>query len=170
MTQDLLLGAALSSVIEAAINRAIELDPVGCARRRQLAARTLKIESTDPELSLCLLFDEERLRVEQDPELTHQADATVRGTLTALVRDFTRGTRDRDEETEVLIDGDVEFAHTVKQLFRELEPDFEEALASMIGDRSANIMGGVIREGIKLTRNALEALVRRRGGDDDGAP
>lgn len=165
MTQDLLLGAALSSVIETAINRAVELDPVGAARRRQLAARTLRIESTNPELSLCLLFDEERVRVEQDPELMHHADAVVRGTLRALVREFSH-----DEETEVVIEGDVELAHAAKQLFRELEPDFEEALASVIGDRSANIVGGAVREGIKLTRNAIDALVKPRGGDGDGAP
>lgn len=160
-----MLGAAVSSAMEAAINRAIELDPVGAARRRRLAARTLRIESTTPEFSLCLLFGDERVRVEQDPELTHHADAIVRGPLSALIRDFTR-----DEESEVVIDGDVALAHEAKRLFRELEPDFEEALASIIGDRSANVVGGVIREGIKLGRDALDALVRPRAGDDDGAP
>jgi ubiquinone biosynthesis protein UbiJ len=162
VSQDLVLGAALSAAIETAINRAIELDPVGAARRRQLDGRHVRIESTAPELTLCLSFGEARVRVEHDAKRSHPADAIVRGPLTALVRDF-----GRDDEAEVTIDGDVNLAHAAKRLFKELEPDFEEAIASLVGDRAANILGGVIREGAKLTRGAINALV---GGDKDGAP
>jgi ubiquinone biosynthesis protein UbiJ len=165
MNHDLLLGSAVSAAIEAAINRAIELDPVGGARRRELEGSVLRIEPSDLGFSLCLVFEAGRIRVEQDPEALRTADAVVRGPLAAIVRDL-----GRDAETEVVIEGDIELAHAAKQLFTELEPDLEEALASLIGDRGANIVGGAVREGVKLTRAAIDALVRSRPGDDDGAP
>ncbi len=165
MSQDLLLASAVSAAIEMAINRAIELDPLGGVSRRQLEGRTLRIEPSDLGFSLCLVFGAGHIRVEQDPERSRNADAVVRGPLAAIVRDLGRET-----ETEVVIDGDIDFAHAAKQLFTELEPDFDEALASFIGDRGANIVGGAVREGIKLTRGAIAALVRSRAGDDDGAP
>jgi ubiquinone biosynthesis protein UbiJ len=147
-------------IVEAALNRLLDVDPDTPARLRPLAGRTLLVEVTDLGVSVWAAFTEEGLRLapadENDAQPTASVHASVAGLMTLVT---SRGRRSRD----VSFHGDVGVIQEARQLFSELDLDWEEQLAAITGDVLAHRIGESVRGAQDWAKRSGDTFLRNLG-------
>lgn len=150
------LLAAISAIIETALNRALELDPAG--RRSLVGALTgpVQLDITAP-VPLTYTLDQagDRVRVSsQTPELPALRISGRPLAFAALAvgddRVFTDGRLD--------VDGDTGLAHQLQRAINQLDPDWEAAIARHIGDVPAHFLGKRLRGAVTWSREAVRSM------------
>ncbi len=152
--------------LEAALNRAVALDPDTRDALQPLDGRSvvLALEAAETPLAMRLQVDGERLRVgpvdaEQTPDLAVRS--TLGGVLsfgmqTLLPRLL--GKRDDDEAAmpvgRMRIEGDAELARRLQRLAERFDPDWQQPFTAVFGD--------VI--GVQIANGLAAALRQARGG------
>lgn len=154
-------GGALA-LMERAINRALRLDPDSGLRLRPLVGRRLDVCLSDPAMTVVVRFEDDGLRLEPvfDGSRDMAADATLRasaGGLLALA--LSRGRRSRD----VSFEGDVGVIQEVRQLFAELDLDWEEQVSRLAGDHFAHQLGEAVRGGSGHVRRSAARVLANTG-------
>ncbi len=133
----LLVAALLARTAQGALAAALRADPASAARLHAAAAsgeRTLRIETTTPiapdvrAVTLAVTSDGVGLRVE-DPS---PADATLAGPTSALLA-LMRDPAQLDAGTDIVCEGDREFALHVLVCLRALRPDPLLPLTELLG-------------------------------------
>ncbi len=150
------LLAALTGVIESALNHALELDPAG--RRDLLAALdgAVQIELTAPlALSVTLEGGAERVRVSSQP--VESPALIIRGRPIAFAALATGDDRVIGDG-RLTVQGDTALAHQLQRSLNRLSPDWEAALARHLGDVPAHFLGQRVRAAVKWSRHAFAAL------------
>jgi ubiquinone biosynthesis protein UbiJ len=150
------LLAALTGVIESALNHALELDPAG--RRDLLAALdgAVQIELTAPlALSVTLEGGAERVRVSSQP--VESPALIIRGRPIAFAALATGDDRVIGDG-RLTVQGDTALAHQLQRALNRLSPDWEAALARHLGDVPAHFLGQRVRAAVKWSRHAFAAL------------
>lgn len=150
------LLAALTGVIESALNHALELDPAG--RRDLLAALdgAVQIELTVPlALSVTLEGGAERVRVSSQP--VESPALIIRGRPIAFAALATGDDRVIGDG-RLTVQGDTALAHQLQRALNRLSPDWEAALARHLGDVPAHFLGQRVRAAVKWSRHAFAAL------------
>ena len=150
------LLAALTGVIESALNHALELDPAG--RRDLLAALdgAVQIELTAPlALSVTLEGGAERVRVSSQP--VESPALIIRGRPIAVAALATGDDRVIGDG-RLTVQGDTALAHQLQRALNRLSPDWEAALARHLGDVPAHFLGQRVRAAVKWSRHAFAAL------------
>jgi ubiquinone biosynthesis protein UbiJ len=145
------------ATLESALNRVIELDPTMTPRLSELQGRSVGLVVAGTDLALTLYPGPWGfyLRAGLDPA----ADAVIRGTPLALIRLGASDEATRELFAgEVRIDGDVRLGTRMRQLFTQLEIDWEEQLAGLLGDVVAHQLGRRLRELSAWRRRSGEAL------------
>ena len=164
--------------LEAALNRAVALDPDTRDALQPLDGRSvvLALEAAETPLAMRLQVDGERLRVgpvdaEQTPDLAVRS--TLGGVLsfgmqTLLPRLL--GKRDDDEAAmpvgRMRIEGDAELARRLQRLAERFDPDWQQPFTAVFGDvigvQIANALAAALRQarvgGQKFAETAAEYL------------
>ncbi|MEX1082445.1 MAG: SCP2 sterol-binding domain-containing protein [Halofilum sp. (in: g-proteobacteria)] len=147
-----------AATLNPALDTALGLDPEARARVQRLQGAVLGIHVTGLEWLLYAVPEEERVRLQaQDP--LEAPSAWISGPPASLAMLATReGTRALFSG-QLYVAGDVAVAKAYKRLFDTLDPDWEEALASAVGDIPAHEAGRVMRG---LRAWARRAVLHRR--------
>ena len=164
------LKPAAGRVLEAALNRAVALDPDTREALRALDGRRIELALQSPPLALQLRVEGERLVVgpvakEGEPDLS------VRSTLGALLGQLPGllGAR-RDEAPPIggmRISGDADLARRLQRLAERFDPDWQQPFVAVFGDvlgvQVANGLAGALKQartlGSELAGNAAEYVV-----------
>lgn len=143
------LESAALSRLQSLINGALDLDPGSKQSLRDMAGKVLAIQSTFPPKSLCIaVCADGHLRLPRD-DTGEPADLTLTGTPVALAALFVQASRRTSlADTGVTIDGDQELLHQLSAILRELDLDWEQALAGVIGDAAAHIAASGVRRAL----------------------
>lgn len=164
------LKPAAGRVLEAALNRAVALDPDTREALRALDGRRIELALQSPPLALQLRVDGERLVV-GPVEKDNEPDLSVRSTLAALLGQLPAllGSR-RDEAPPIggmRISGDADLARRLQRLAERFDPDWQQPFAAVFGDvlgvQIANACADALRQarvaGAGLAESAAEYVV-----------
>ena len=143
--------------LEAALNRALALDPATLDALRMLDGQRVTVAVERPQLALQVTVVGDRLvvgPVENDSE----PHLSVRSTLSALVAQlpmFRRG--DAPPVGRLRVAGDAELARRLQRLAGQFDPDWQRPFAAVFGDvmgvQIANAMAGALRQARDLSRD-----------------
>jgi ubiquinone biosynthesis accessory factor UbiJ len=164
--------------LEAALNRAVALDPDTRDALQALDGRSvvLALDSAEAPLALRLLVDGEKLRVGPvDPE--QSPDLAVRSTLGGMLSFGMQsllprmlGKRDDDGDAvpvgRMRIEGDADLARRLQRLAERFDPDWQQPFTAVFGDvlgvQIANGVAAALRQarvgGQKFAETAAEYL------------
>ncbi|MEP4467438.1 ubiquinone biosynthesis accessory factor UbiJ [Marinobacter alexandrii] len=150
------LLAAVTAIIEGALNQALELDPAG--RRALLTALNapVRVTITAPlPLAYTLHTTGSRVQVSSQPPETPGLE--IQGKPIALAA-LALGDDRVFSDGRLQVEGDTALAHQLQRALNQLNPDWEAAMARHIGDVPAHFLGQRVRGAVKWSRNAFQAL------------
>ncbi|HET8819370.1 MAG TPA: SCP2 sterol-binding domain-containing protein [Xanthomonadaceae bacterium] len=150
--------------LEAALNRALALDPETRDALARLDGRRVALRVAQPPLALQVTVEGDRLRVGPvDGE--RAADLDVRGTLAGLVSQlpmFRRGD-DGPPVGTMRIEGDADLARRLQRLAERFDPDWHAPFVAVFGDvlgvQVAKVMAGALRQARAGARDLAETTV-----------
>lgn len=143
MSEVWLLPTAVLAALEAALNRALALDPETAGRLAELEGRVIAIELRGLEQTLYLLPTVDGVRLFGHYEA--EPDTTLSGTPFALARVGMGPAGAGLFSGEVTLRGDTELGQRVKAILGGMEIDWEEHLARYSGDIVAHQVGNLFR-------------------------
>jgi ubiquinone biosynthesis protein UbiJ len=150
--------------LEAALNRALALDPETRAGLAPLSGKRVTMSLASPPLALQIRVDGERLSVgpvENDGE----PDLAVRSTIGALLAQLPFLRRDDEAPVGKLhVSGDADLARRLQRLAENFDPDWQHPFAAVFGDvlgvQIANAVAGALKQArsaaVSLAENAAE--------------
>jgi ubiquinone biosynthesis accessory factor UbiJ len=149
--------------LEAALNRALALDPGTRDALRQLDGRRVALRIAQPPLALQVRVAGDRLAVGPVDENT-EPDLSVRSTLAALVAQLPMFRRDDAPPVGRLhVSGDAELARRLQRLAERFDPDWQRPFATVFGDvigvQIANALAAALRQARTLSRTLAESTV-----------
>ncbi len=141
MTDPTLIAAATAG-LEASINTALQYDPATKLRLQTLAGKSLAIEITELQQTLCIHFDEQQIRCNRDAE-----NPTTRlvGSLPGLLN-LALGEQVNLADSDVQAWGNTALLSDIKTIASDLDIDWEEAINDWMGD----VLGHQLAEKIRL--------------------
>jgi ubiquinone biosynthesis protein UbiJ len=143
--------------LEAALNRAVSLDPDTRAALQPLDGRRIALSLQAPAVALQISVAGDRLQV-GPVDATDEPDLAVRSTLGGLLGQLPFLRKDNAAPVgRVRVSGDAELARRLQTLAERFDPDWQQPFVAVFGD----IIGVQIAH---AARNALRQL-RRAGGN-----
>ena len=155
MTQAVGGGDTLEHLLERAINRALHLDPDALMRLRELSGKSILLElaAEGAPLRFYVLPTESGLHLRRDFDRT--PDVTISGTVSVFLGQLMRGPTVSDALT---IRGDIELGQRFQRILSNLDPDWEEGAARLIGDVPAHQLARAARGFRDWARASLRTL------------
>jgi ubiquinone biosynthesis protein UbiJ len=152
-----IFAALQSAALEGAekiINAALVHDPASAERLRALQGKVLLVDSSMPPLRIAVEPSATRIMLHSNWQ--DSAEVTVSGTLVSLAAMAINA----DEMvsfsgTGVNVSGNLEVLRQLNHIMAELDIDWEAALAELIGDVPAHLLGETIRNSAEFRSNAL---------------
>jgi ubiquinone biosynthesis protein UbiJ len=141
--------------IEIILNRALNYDPSAKNQLNDLRGQVLIIESTSPVFTLAIKISDTGLAFHDN--WSEDAAVKISGTLIAMIGVALEDNSTSFSGTEVTVSGNLDTLNKVNSIMRDLDVDWEAALAELIGDLPAHILGRTIRS----TRRAKSELFNR---------
>ena len=145
--------------LEAALERAIALDPDTRAALAALDGRSVDLALESPPLALRLTVAGDRLRV-GPADARAEADLGVRATLGAVLAQLPRllpGARRGDDAPPVgrmRISGDADLARRLQRLAERFDPDWQQPFAAVFGDVVGVQVANAVRAALRHARDA----------------
>lgn len=138
--------------LEAALNRALALDPETRDGLRALDGRSVALHLAAPPLALSIAVAGERLQVGPARE---GADLSVRSTLGGLIAQlpFLRND-DAPPVGKLRIEGDADLARRLQRLAERFDPDWEQPFAAVFGDVLGVQIAGAVASALRHARGA----------------
>lgn len=153
------LLSLLGRLLQAALNRALALDPDTRNQLRRLDGRALSVEFRNTPLALRLAVSGETLEV--GPAFVGDSALRVAATPGSLVAMLLRRGDDAAlAPGKVEIAGDAELARRLEKIASGYRPDFEEAFTRVFGDVLGVKIAQGFAAGLRYARERGEALVR----------
>jgi ubiquinone biosynthesis accessory factor UbiJ len=159
-----LLKPLAGRALEAALNRAVALDPDSHDALAALEGRRIALSLESPPLALEIVVAEQHLHV--GPVREHaEADLSVRGTLGGLLSQLPFARPERGTPAGKLrISGDADLARRLQTLASRFDPDwvkpFTDVLGDVIGVQVAQAVQAALRQaqvrGAELARTSAE--------------
>ncbi len=133
--------------LEAALNRALALDPDTRDALRMLDGRSVAVHVAAPALALQVTVAGDRLKV--GPVAGNEADLSVRSTLGGLIAQLPFFRNDNAPPVGKLrIEGDADLARRLQRLAERFDPDWQQPFTAVFGDvvgvQVANAMRGAL--------------------------
>lgn len=155
--------APVLALLERALNDALRYDP---ATRQRLAAhkgRVLAIECRQPPMNAYFLFTAEGVEIYDSSET--EVDATIRAGAIGLLRQLAAERPDiAPAGGDVQVAGDARFVQEIVKIARDVNIDWEEPLARIVGDVAARQVGELLRGAATFFMRATTSL--KRDGED----
>ncbi|WP_461516857.1 ubiquinone biosynthesis accessory factor UbiJ [Porticoccus sp.] len=155
----LALHSSALMAVESAINSALEYDPATRNAIGELAGKVLAVECSLPPLTFYVIHSEQGINLMSRYE--GSPDTTLHGTALSLAALAVDG-EDRVSfyGTGVEVRGDHDLLRQIRKILKRLDVDWEAALAKLIGDVPAHLVGESLRGATKWQKQAAE----RAGG------
>lgn len=137
------------------INNALRHDPATVNAIAKLRGKVLRVESTWPPFVVNVTCHASGIELTGTQE--HAADVTLRGTALALAILATESADSTTfAESGVAFSGDQDVLRSARQLALDLNIDWEAALAELVGDIPAHLVGQAIRQTRHWGRDAAQ--------------
>lgn len=151
----LALHSSALMAVESAINSALEFDPATRNAIGELAGKVLAVECTLPPLTFYIIHSEQGINLMSRYEGV--PDTTLHGTALSLAALAVDG-EDRVSfyGTGVEVRGDHDLLRQIRKILKNLDVDWEAALAKLIGDVPAHLVGESLRGATKWQKQAAE--------------
>ncbi|WP_286816423.1 ubiquinone biosynthesis accessory factor UbiJ [Marinobacter sp. UBA3607] len=150
------LLSAISAIIEAALNRALELDPAGHKGLMQALAGPVQFSLTAPvAMSWTLEPVADRVQVRSQPADDPALEISGRPVAFAALA---LGDDRVFADERLQVQGDTALAHQFQRALNQLQPDWEAAMARHIGDVPAHFLGQRIRNAAKWSQQAVSTM------------
>ena len=148
--------------LEAALNRALALDPDARSSLRALDGRRVALRVESPPLALEVKVEGEALRV-GPVDAEREPDLGVRGTLAGLLGQLPMFRRDDAPPVGKLrIEGDAELARRLQTLAKNFDPDWHRPFADVFGDvvgvQVAKAFATALKQARDFATNGAETL------------
>ena len=154
----MIFSALQSAALEGAekiINAALVHDPASAERLRALEGKVMLVDSSMPPLRIAVEPSATGLMLHSNWQ--DDADVTVTGTLVSLTAmAINAGEMVSLSGTGVNVSGNLEVLRQLNHIMAELDIDWEAALAELIGDVPAHLLGETIRNSDEFRRHALK--------------
>jgi len=150
------LSSAASAIVEAALNRALELDPAGRQALLDALAGPVQFSITAP-LMMAWTLDRvgEKVQVRSQPGESVILEITGRPVAFAALA---LGDDRVFADDRLHVAGDTALAHQLQRALNQLQPDWEAAMARHLGDLPAHFLGKSIRSAVHWSRNAIRTM------------
>lgn len=143
--------------LEAALNRALALDPETRDGLRALDGRRVVLRVAAPPLALQVRVAGDRLEV--GPAVEDEPDLAVRATLGGLLSQLPFFKRDDAPPVGKLrIEGDADLARRLQKLAGRFDPDWQQPFAAVFGDVIGVQIANAIAGGLRQARDAAGAF------------
>lgn len=133
----------VAASLERAVNAALSLDPEARERLRGLEGQVLAVALQGLGTTLTVIPVAGRLTVA--PAWDGEVDATISAPPLALLNLAVSGDNGLVRRGEVTIHGRVEVAQAFQGFFEQLNIDWEEHVARLVGDPLSHRLGGIVR-------------------------
>ncbi|MCK5001777.1 MAG: SCP2 sterol-binding domain-containing protein [Gammaproteobacteria bacterium] len=139
--------------LEAMINRYLSLDPEVTEKIAELEGRVIAVEITGVDKTLYFLPHQAGMDVVEQYEAA--ADTTLKGSPVALLKmSMSKDVAPLMLKGEVEIEGDVRLGRSFKKILSEMEVDWEEYMARIIGDAPAHHLSSLAKKIISWGRQS----------------
>lgn len=155
------LPTPIASIIEIALNRALQLDEHTFKQIISLQGKVIAIELSGLDIIFYLAPALDGVQVLTECEAG--ADTTIRGTPISLLKTAISDDRKTLFKGEVVIDGDMALGQKFQKILDGLEMDWEEPLSQVIGDIAAHQVGEVVRGFAGFAKSAFNSLTMSTG-------
>ncbi len=152
------LAAGALAAVETAFNRALQLDPESRRRLAALHGKVIAIELRGTGLTLYLIPGPDGVSVMGT--YAGEPDTVISGTPLALTRMGLGEDREALFAGQVTLRGDVETGQRFKAILADLDPDWIEPLAGLVGDIPAHRLQRLLHDAGDWARQALDTLAR----------
>jgi ubiquinone biosynthesis protein UbiJ len=140
--------------LEAALNRALALDPEARDGLRALDGRRIALHVAAPKLALQVTVAGDRLQVGPVADAA-EADLAVRSTLGGLIAQLPFFRNDNAPPVGKLrIEGDADLARRLQRMAERFDPDWQQPFASVFGDVLGVQIANALRAGFRHARDA----------------
>jgi ubiquinone biosynthesis accessory factor UbiJ len=144
--------------LQAALNRALALDPDMRAALAPLDGRSIELTIDAPPLALQLRVEGERLVV-GPVDASREPDLAVRSTLAGLLAQLPFLKRDDAPAVgRMRVSGDAELARHLQRLAGRFDPDWQQPFASVFGDVLGVQVANAFASALKQARATASAL------------
>ncbi len=147
--------------LQAALNRALALDPDTRDSLRALDGRRVALRLVSPPLALQVRVDGERLQVgpidgETEPDLSVRS--TLGGLISQLPGLLGSGLRNDDAPPvgQLRIEGDADLARRLQRLAARFDPDWQQPFARVFGDVIGVQIANALAAGLRHARGAAK--------------
>ena len=144
------------SIVEQRLNRYVQESTAALDLLAPMRGQSLAIDIEGPGITLVLIADEARLRLEVQKDAP--ATATVRGTPLALLASLRGDALSGYQDSGISVSGDAEVAAAFSTLLRLARPDLEEQLCHVLGDVVAHQVGNLAHHVHTRGKQTLTAL------------
>ncbi|MBC6414399.1 MAG: SCP2 sterol-binding domain-containing protein [Chromatiales bacterium] len=146
----------LAPLFDYALGRYLQADPpLVASSLKAMSGKVVGLSLSVPRLELFLLIEEDTIRVCED--YSGVPDTRISGSIFDLLR--LGLDRENDEQAVNLeIVGDVHLGQRLQSLLTEIEFDWEELLAPLIGDIAAHQLGEGVRAANNFVDRCIESL------------
>lgn len=143
--------------LEAALNRALALDPETRDSLRALDGRRVLLRIASPPLAVQVRVAGDRLEV--GPADEDEPDLAVRATLGGLLSQLPFFKRDDAPPVGKLrIEGDADLARRLQKLAERFDPDWQQPFAAVFGDVVGVQIANAVAGGLRHARDAAGAF------------
>lgn len=125
--------------LQAAIRRALELDPDSRERIRALEGRTIEVVLSGLEQRVCVVIEHGEVLLTRTPE--RMPDLRLQGSPAAFARYVANPDRVEITDSGISIQGDIGLAQRFVGVLRQLDIDWEEWASRYLGDVMAHRAG-----------------------------
>lgn len=152
---------AVLMAAEAAINRALELDPASSRDLADMAGTVLAIECLSPDVEVFAIVEAEG-KLHLTPYSEHNADTRVRGTLNDFLALATA-----EDPAATLINSDLEIVGNtapllaLQTLVSKMQPDWEAPLVNVLGDVGGHQLANLLRQIFRWGQTSTQSLRRQ---------
>lgn len=142
--------------LEKAINHALAMDPTSVQRLQPLDGKTIALDIHDWRLTLYVRFTRHSVQLfSQEPT---QIDTKLIGPLFGLMRvGLAKGSSQSMVEQQVSLEGDSHTAELARDLFAQLDIDWEDHLSRIVGDSLAYHLGRGAKRLLNVAKQAAGA-------------
>ncbi len=145
------LQAGALSGLELAINSALKYDPATLRELSTLEGQVLLVDCTSPAMRIVIQISQQQITLHSGWE--DEAAITLQGSLIALAK-MAANASDTSSfaGTGVQLSGNLETLHKLHKILSQLDIDWEGALADIIGDIPAYMIGSALRKSTDIAK------------------
>ena len=147
--------------LEAALNRALALDPDTRAALRPLDGRSISLTVEAPALAMRIGVEGERLTV--GPVVEQPADLAVRGSVSGLLNQLpflANARRANAQAGRMQVAGDADLARQLQQLASRFDPDWQQPFVAVFGEVMGVQVAQAFRRGLQQARRSAVDLAQ----------